>query len=283
MGAGGTAPGRGGRAGTSASHVQRSTAGSDGSTRIGEAGLGDRPRTPQRLPRATPRAMETLREAATRSSSAGGCEVPGAHSRHAKRLYQFTAIDDCTRVRVLKYDACNQVYGHPVRRMTSAAPTVSGAGRPDGQRRRVPIEVSLARRALDIHHVYIQPRTPRLNGKVERSHRVDDQEFYQLLDRAASPTTSTSSTRSSASGRTTTTTIVPTARSKDIPPSNDYSRRLELMCHRGLETLQKVDGRGEAIALYLRPPSACGSSSWGGGCRDTPGRSGGESGIRTLF
>jgi hypothetical protein len=23
----------------------------------------------------------------------------------------------------------------------------------------------------------------RLNGKVERSHRVDDQEFYQLLDR----------------------------------------------------------------------------------------------------
>ena len=30
--------------------------------------------------------------------------------------------------------------------------------------------------------VYIRPRTPRLNGKVERSHRVDDQEFYQLLD-----------------------------------------------------------------------------------------------------
>jgi transposase-like protein len=26
-----------------------------------------------------------------------------------KRLYQFTAIDDCTRIRVLKiYDACNQ-------------------------------------------------------------------------------------------------------------------------------------------------------------------------------
>ena len=34
----------------------------------------------------------------------------------------------------------------------------------------------------DIRHVYIRPRTPRLNGKVERSHRVDDQEFYQLLD-----------------------------------------------------------------------------------------------------
>ena len=30
---------------------------------------------------------------------------------------------------------------------------------------------------------HIRPRTPHLNGKVERSHRVDDQEFYQLLER----------------------------------------------------------------------------------------------------
>ena len=35
----------------------------------------------------------------------------------------------------------------------------------------------------DIRHVYIRPRTPHLNGKVERSHRVEDQEFYQLLDK----------------------------------------------------------------------------------------------------
>jgi transposase InsO family protein len=34
----------------------------------------------------------------------------------------------------------------------------------------------------DVRHCYIRPRTPRSNGKVERSHRVDDQEFYQLLD-----------------------------------------------------------------------------------------------------
>ena len=37
--------------------------------------------------------------------------------------------------------------------------------------------------SLDIQHVYVRPRTPHLNGKVERSHRVDVQEFYQLLDR----------------------------------------------------------------------------------------------------
>ena len=32
-----------------------------------------------------------------------------------------------------------------------------------------------------IRHVYIKARTPQLNGKVERSHRTDKQEFYQLL------------------------------------------------------------------------------------------------------
>jgi len=32
-----------------------------------------------------------------------------------------------------------------------------------------------------IRHVYIKPRSPQLNGKVERSHRTDKDEFYQLL------------------------------------------------------------------------------------------------------
>lgn len=32
-----------------------------------------------------------------------------------------------------------------------------------------------------IRHVYIKPRSPQLNGKVERSHRSDQEEFYQLL------------------------------------------------------------------------------------------------------
>src|SRR6476646_1294882 len=32
-----------------------------------------------------------------------------------------------------------------------------------------------------IRHVYIRPATPRLNGKVERSHRIDDEEFYRML------------------------------------------------------------------------------------------------------
>ena len=33
-----------------------------------------------------------------------------------------------------------------------------------------------------IRHPYIKRGTTRLNGKVERSHRSDGQEFYQLLN-----------------------------------------------------------------------------------------------------
>ena len=101
-----------------------------------------------------------------------------------RRLYQFTAIDDCTRIRVLKiYDVCNQ---------KSAISFV------DEVIRRLPFRVLVIQtdngaefqsnfhwhlEEHDIRHVYIRPRTPRLNGKVERSHRVDEQEFYQLLDK----------------------------------------------------------------------------------------------------
>jgi transposase InsO family protein len=128
--------------------------------------------------------------------------IPGTRTR----LYQFTAIDDCTRIRVLKvYDTCNQ--GTAIRFL-------------DDVLRRLPFRVHVVQtdngaefqshfhwrlEALDIRHVYIRPRTPHLNGKVERSHRIDDQEFYQLLDKDGI-TDDTSSTRSCASGRTTTIT-----------------------------------------------------------------------------
>ncbi len=106
--------------------------------------------------------------------------IPGTH----RRFYQFTAIDDCTRLRVLKvYDSCNQ--GTAIRFI-------------DDVLRGLPFRVLVVQTdngaefqsrfhwhldALDIRHVYIRPRTPHLNGKVERSHRIDDQEFYQLLDK----------------------------------------------------------------------------------------------------
>jgi len=210
----------------------------------GDAGLSDRPRTPIRSPKATPREVVSKilylrqnyhfgpRKIADYLKRFHQVSVAGAtvhrllakhgmrrlpanqkHQHHAKRwkryekpqpghrlqvdvkfleripgtrkrLYQFTAIDDCTRIRVLKiYDACNQ------------ATAIRFA---DDVVRRLPFRIHVIQtdngaefqskfhwhlQELGIRHVYIRPRTPRLNGKVERSHRVDDQEFYQLLDK----------------------------------------------------------------------------------------------------
>ena len=33
-----------------------------------------------------------------------------------------------------------------------------------------------------IQHVYLKRYRPPLNGKVERSHRIDEEDFYQMLD-----------------------------------------------------------------------------------------------------
>jgi transposase len=90
--------------------------------------------------------------------------IPGTQ----RRFFQFTAIDDCTRIRVLKvYDRCNQ---------STAIWFV------DEVRRRLPFRVHVVQtdngaefqsrfhwhlEGLDIRHVYIRPRSPHLNGKVE--------------------------------------------------------------------------------------------------------------------
>jgi len=105
--------------------------------------------------------------------------IPGSQ----RRLYQFTAIDDCTRIRVLKvFDACNQrtairFIDDVVRRLPFRILVVQTDNGAEFQS-----QFHWHVESLDIRHVYIRPRTPHLNGKVERSHRVDDEEFYQLLD-----------------------------------------------------------------------------------------------------
>lgn len=106
--------------------------------------------------------------------------IPGKN----KRFYQFTAIDDCTRIRVLKvYDKCNQktavdFMNEVIKKLPFRILVVQTD---NGSEFQSHFHWHLADR--DIQHVYIKPRTPRLNGKVERSHRIDDQEFYQLLDK----------------------------------------------------------------------------------------------------
>lgn len=210
----------------------------------GDAGLCDRPRTPHRSPRATPREvvskilylrqhyhfgpgriaayLQRFHQIRVAGSSVhrilcrhGMHRLPAnqKYQRHGKRwqryekpqpghrlqldvkfleripgtrrrLYQFTAIDDCTRLRVLKvYDACTQrtairFIDEVLRRLPFRVLTVQTDNGAEFQS-----QFHWHLEARDIRHVYIRPGTPRLNGKVERSHRIDDEEFYQVLDR----------------------------------------------------------------------------------------------------
>lgn len=98
------------------------------------------------------------------------------------RRYQYTAIDDATRIRALRvYHRHTQqnaiaFMDHVVAKFPFRIHTV----RTDrGHEFQALFHWHLADQG--IRHVYIKPRTPQLNGKVERSHRTDQQEFYQLL------------------------------------------------------------------------------------------------------
>jgi transposase InsO family protein len=105
--------------------------------------------------------------------------LPGSRRKH----YQFTAIDDCTRLRVLRiYPKLNQQTAiqfadYVLERLPFRVEVIQTDNG-------VEFGTSFHWHVLDkgIGHVYIKPRTPRLNGKVERSHRIDNEEFYRLLD-----------------------------------------------------------------------------------------------------
>ncbi len=100
-----------------------------------------------------------------------------------QRYYQFTAIDDCTRLRVLRiYDKNNQLSAikfidYVLSRLPFHAEVIQTDNGSEFQ-------AQFHWHILDkgIKHVYIRPRTPRLNGKVERSHRIDQEEFYRMLE-----------------------------------------------------------------------------------------------------
>jgi len=99
-----------------------------------------------------------------------------------KRYYQYTAIDDCTRLRVLKiYEHNNQANAirfvdYTLSNLPFRAEVIqTDHGSEFGSQ--------FHWHVLDkgIRHVYIKPRRPQLNGKVERSHRIDEEEFYRML------------------------------------------------------------------------------------------------------
>ena len=105
-----------------------------------------------------------------------------------KRLYQFTAIDDCTRMRVLAlYSSRSAVnaahfvenyllaqFPFPIQRIQS-----DRGGEFIGE------EFQDALRDNRIKFRPNRPRAPHLNGKVERSQRTDRMEFWATVDNTA--------------------------------------------------------------------------------------------------
>jgi transposase InsO family protein len=102
--------------------------------------------------------------------------------RKPTKRYQYTAIDDATRVRTLK------VYNRHTQANTilfmdyviKSFPFRIREFRTDNGHE---FEAKFHWHVEDqgIRHAYIKPRSPQLNGKVERSHRIDEEEFYQFL------------------------------------------------------------------------------------------------------
>ncbi len=98
------------------------------------------------------------------------------------RRYQFTAIDDATRIRALKmYKRHNQASAIDfIEYVIEKFPFRMHTIRTDrGHEFQARFHWHVEDKGM--RHVYIKPRSPQLNGKVERSHRTDQEEFYQLL------------------------------------------------------------------------------------------------------
>lgn len=98
------------------------------------------------------------------------------------KRFQYTAIDDATRVRALKvYERHTQAnaidfVNHIIQKFPFRIQQIrTDRGHEFQAKFHWHVE------DLGIRHAYIKARTPQLNGKVERSHRSDQDEFYQLL------------------------------------------------------------------------------------------------------
>lgn len=106
---------------------------------------------------------------------------PQSNGTKIKR-FQYTAIDDATRIRALKvYERHNQqnaidFIDYVINKFPFRIQTVRTDNGHEFQ-----AKFHWHVEDQGIRHVYIKPGTPRLNGKVERCHRTDKEEFYQLL------------------------------------------------------------------------------------------------------
>jgi len=96
-----------------------------------------------------------------------------------QRLFQYTAIDDCTRFRVLRlYRRANHWNSIDFfRQLQRAFPfAIRRLQTDNGAEFSLAFKFSVEEAGLE--HRYIRPRRPQQNGKVERSHRIDNEEFW---------------------------------------------------------------------------------------------------------
>ena len=97
-----------------------------------------------------------------------------------QRYFQYTALDDCTRFRVLRlYRQLNHHTSVAFFRELRAAMPFPIRKLQSDNGTEFPLDFALTVQAAGIRHRYITPRRPEQNGKVERSHRIDDEEFWQ--------------------------------------------------------------------------------------------------------
>ncbi len=107
-----------------------------------------------------------------------------------KKFYQYTIIDECTRERfIYAYDeqCADSTIDFVKRAIIYFGYTPKIIQTDNGQEftfiretKRVH-KLDLLCLELGIEHKLIKPRTPRHNGKVERSHRNDNERFYKYL------------------------------------------------------------------------------------------------------
>ena len=107
-----------------------------------------------------------------------------------EKYYQYTAIDEYTRQRVLWASKEHSTYASTefvkviikkFKFKIECIQTDNGAeftNRLIGHKRDRETMFELKLKELGIQHKLIRPRTPRHNGKVERSHRKDQERFY---------------------------------------------------------------------------------------------------------
>lgn len=141
------------------------------------------------------RLPQNLRKRQVKSIKRYEKKVPGHHvqvdvkfltfqdsSGKKVRRFQYTAIDDATRIRALKvYEKHNQACAIDfINYVVDKFPFRIKMIRTDNGHE-FQSKFHWHCEDLGLEHVYIKPASPNLNGKVERSHLTDKQEFYQLL------------------------------------------------------------------------------------------------------